>query len=729
MGFSSAGNVGADAGSAAAATTNGEGDVAGSAAATEDGWMDHEAGGGGAGGDGGDPFPPPDAGGAAADLPPAESLRPDPPASSPDGAATTADAPDLAPSPGGGLDVPSGGGGDVDVDDADAAAAGAMGDSVRSLDVEDLPARRGSLFSNRNGSAGSMGSFAALGAGVGGGLAGMSGALMSSVKSLKKVVLDDSDDDLDADADVPDIGNFNGMTEAQQFQQVAQAMAYQSAQTNIQVAALASSATASAAAPVAAATTTSAAVKVGVTLATVMLVAGGGSVGGALLAEEPPAPTPAPVAPMAQAAPPKSPPVPTTLEPTPLATSLWPSSSPSPLPSAVPSVVPTASILPTQVQCGTYRDSASGNVKVTLAGPNRLFNDQEERLLADIFRDAYNEVVGGCDDVYLRELESLELIRQTLRPNIQGRNYIDLEWKMTVRCGPNCHPTNPLFAKSTPPPGWTLTDGGGTSQAMAPPEEGSPAANPQGSLTVPDEIIIPGYRTVSGAAEGEEEPCVEDDATEIVVAECGISVDAPSVRIVSKDSSTVTFRVDQTWRDCTGGDDEVGGWIAVDYVASSTGETTCDKTESFNCRASPRHASRCTDNEAEVDVYVRDDRRDIFRRAHGGAGSVSVPESCDPSGGDPKTTVCRFRYSLSCETKCPPPPPASASAAPPLGRRRGSSRISPAPDPRDEQRRRDDGGGNRTTVDHDRFVDVFDARIARVFDGTTTIVRRDFALI
>lgn len=555
---------------------------------------------------------------------------------------------------------------------------------------------------------------------------------MTSMRSIKKVVLDD-DDSVDLDMDV----DFTQMSEAQQFQQVAQAMTYQAAQQNVSMAAITSSATVSAAAPVAtAATTSSTAVKVGVTLAAVALVTGGGSAGGVLLADPEPIKTDPP--PQAAAAPPKSPPViqtASTLEPTPAVTSLWPSLAPSLWPSLAPSVVPTASPAPTEVQCGTYRDSAEGGVSIILEGPTRKFIDAEVTVLSGIFKDVYNEIVGGCDDIYLRDLEKLELQQQILR-NIAGRNYINLEWWMWVRCGPACHPTNPLFANSTKPPGWELTGGGQSSRRdeglpeevsrqIAPPREG-PAANPQGSLAVSDEVV-PGWQIDFGTSEEpspdqkkvsgvlEEEPCIDDDVAEIAVAECGLLMDAPMIQVDSKDVSSVTFQVNQTWRNCTGDDSssEVG-WIAANYFAATIGEPTCKKTESFRCGAFPRHTSQCKDGVAAVDLYVHDGHDAAFERTD--ETSVTAPESCDPSG-DPKKT-CRFHYLLSCETKCPT-----------LDRQK-SSGVSPAPAPQKQRggQTRMPPHTGRAPLGNKRFIDAFEDKVGDVFN-ITRVVRQECVLI
>lgn len=154
-------------------------------------------------------------------------------------------------------------------------------------------------------------------------------------------------------------------------------------------------------------------------------------------------------------------------------------------------------------------------------------------------------------------------------------------------------------------------------------------------------------RTVTLTDEVEPD-CDEDIVREITVDKCSLSPDRVPIKVITRNSSAVTFQVQEIWRDCTKGNGREPGWFAADYISASTGELMCEKTDDLTCGASVTHIAQCKKDMAVVDLYVYDGVNGMFAQNDG--SSLAIPESCKSSGVATKT--CHFRYLLSCVPKC-----------------------------------------------------------------------------
>ena len=86
----------------------------------------------------------------------------------------------------------------------------------------------------------------------------------------------------------------------------------------------------------------------------------------------------------------------------------------------------------------------SDKVIIYLEGLLEPFNAEEQQLVEGGFVDAYNKASGGCDDIFIRFMESADLINQTIIPLDAEMTYLDTLWTADVRCE-GCDPDDPLF--------------------------------------------------------------------------------------------------------------------------------------------------------------------------------------------------------------------------------------------------------------------------------------------
>lgn len=142
------------------------------------------------------------------------------------------------------------------------------------------------------------------------------------------------------------------------------------------------------------------------------------------------------------------------------------------------------------------------------------------------------------------------------------------------------------------------------------------------------------------------EDCLDDNVREIVVDKCGIARDEKPIEIISMDGETVTFNVNQVWKECSQSSTDQG-WIAVDYVGLSN-DLVCVHSGGLGCGTLSSHTTRCKEGLAVVDLYVGDGSDGMFVQSDG--VHVAVPDACNVSG-DSRDN-CHFRYLLSCHTGC-----------------------------------------------------------------------------
>jgi len=106
------------------------------------------------------------------------------------------------------------------------------------------------------------------------------------------------------------------------------------------------------------------------------------------------------------------------------------------------------------------------------------------------------------------------------------------------------------------------------------------------------------------------------------------------VNIVHYGIDTVTFRVEQNWKE-----GEVA-FISVNYTPVDSVETVCMSTEGVNDASStPDYVAQCVGEQVVIDVYAYD-------CTFTGVPDVTVPEECKAWNGLGKTT--HFQYTLPC---------------------------------------------------------------------------------
>ena len=136
----------------------------------------------------------------------------------------------------------------------------------------------------------------------------------------------------------------------------------------------------------------------------------------------------------------------------------------------------------------------------------------------------------------------------------------------------------------------------------------------------------------------EEEPvCVQQarvDGTSSEEGKNGMFVTTPIV-IGEQRGSTVSFTVDQTWKD--------GGsvnWLAVMHE-SVGGELVCDQLVEFATRTD-EYTSVCDEGVAEVALFLRDETFE-------GLADITpqIPHKCKPSGEEGKKVM--FYFSVPCD--------------------------------------------------------------------------------
>lgn len=110
------------------------------------------------------------------------------------------------------------------------------------------------------------------------------------------------------------------------------------------------------------------------------------------------------------------------------------------------------------------------------------------------------------------------------------------------------------------------------------------------------------------------------------------------VNIVHYGVDTVTFRVEQNWKD-----GEIS-WISVDYKpADGSSETVCKSTEGVNhVSSTPDYTAKCSNGVAVIDIYAYDCTFTEVADIGGG-----VPVACQAWAGSGKTS--HFRYTVPCD--------------------------------------------------------------------------------
>jgi hypothetical protein len=124
-----------------------------------------------------------------------------------------------------------------------------------------------------------------------------------------------------------------------------------------------------------------------------------------------------------------------------------------PEPGNVPTIAPSPTLSPSAVgtfpvfeDCeGVVPDIVTGGVIIYMDGPIRPFNDSELLEVEAGFVDVYNNVSGGCNDIYQRFMQSANITNQTLLSFENGTIYLDTQWSADVRCSGCEDQPNPFF--------------------------------------------------------------------------------------------------------------------------------------------------------------------------------------------------------------------------------------------------------------------------------------------
>jgi hypothetical protein len=101
------------------------------------------------------------------------------------------------------------------------------------------------------------------------------------------------------------------------------------------------------------------------------------------------------------------------------------------------------------ISCGVNPDVEVAEGVIFLGGIKRNFTERELVLTESAFVDVYNQISAGCDDIYQRFLQSVEITNQTTASGEGGQPYLDTRWNAVVKCD-GCWPSNPLFQEEKP---------------------------------------------------------------------------------------------------------------------------------------------------------------------------------------------------------------------------------------------------------------------------------------
>ena len=117
------------------------------------------------------------------------------------------------------------------------------------------------------------------------------------------------------------------------------------------------------------------------------------------------------------------------------------SSSPAP----VPLNVALHTEDPTFPICDADPDYKLGFVSIFFEGIDHHFTDAQGRELQGKFEESYNDVSGGCNDVFQRFLQNATMIEQKVGQNNASESILETSWAAWVRCK-NCPDEEPLFS-------------------------------------------------------------------------------------------------------------------------------------------------------------------------------------------------------------------------------------------------------------------------------------------
>lgn len=121
-----------------------------------------------------------------------------------------------------------------------------------------------------------------------------------------------------------------------------------------------------------------------------------------------------------------------------VATTPWPSSMPS-LTEPSPSPIE---------ECREDADTETGQVALYLEGLTRPLNETETGWVENAFLNVYNDLSGGCDDLFERFLINASIVNQTVDSGPNNSSYLQTEWLAEVECR-GCPKNNALFADSS----------------------------------------------------------------------------------------------------------------------------------------------------------------------------------------------------------------------------------------------------------------------------------------